>query len=242
MGVRIIATGVDAEQYASEYSSPVVRSLEAIFFQNTSLEKVSHNYVPAKLSGSIVGTPSPTATATTFKSMANYVTTDVTETDYMTWFIVARSELDGTNQASRAVFLGNYDSTSNPPGCGMYIQNTNRVSGFACYGVDAASNVLVASSVNSTKTVTDWNLYAVIVQPGGVTMRNLTTNQTGTIANVNPRRKATTKIRIGSSITTYSGQCDIAVAQLHSATLTETEIQTVAADLRAYALRRGLTV
>lgn len=242
MGVRIIATGVDAEQYASEYSSPVVRGLEAIFFENTSLSKVSHNYVPAKPSGTIVGTPLPTSSATTFKSQSNYVMTDVSETDSMTWFIVARSELDGTNQSSRAVFLGNYDSTQNPPGSGMYIQNTNRIAGFGCFGVDAGSNALISSSVNSTKVVTDWNLYAVIVQAGGVTMHNLTTNQTGVVANANPRRKGTGKIRIGSSITTYTGQCDIAVGQLHSVTLTETEIQTVAADLRAYVLRKGLTV
>ena len=93
----------------------------------------------------------------------------------MTMFVVARSVLDGTDQSNRAVFIGSYDTTLNPPGLGLHVQNTNRISAFGCFGDTDATNSVVSSSVNTTRVITDWNLYAVIVQPGGVTMRNLTT-------------------------------------------------------------------
>lgn len=241
MGVRIRAVGVDAESSAREYSSPVPRGLEGIFFLNTSLDKIAHNYAQGKAKGTVMGAPLPGAAGTTFKSQSNYVLTDVSETDEMTLFVLARSALDGTDQTSRAVFLSNYSSANNPPGLGVYVQNTNRISAFANFGADAASNTLVPAVINSTNVVTNWNLYAAIIKAGSVTIRNLTTGQTGTLTNVAPRRKGAPKICIGSSYTTYSGACDIAVAQMHSVALTETEIQAVTADLRAYALRKGIT-
>lgn len=242
MGVKIIAKGVDAEAYAKEYAAPVRRALEGVFFLNTGLEKAAHNYAPAKTKGTVIGAPVPVVAATKFKSMANYILTDITETDAMTIFVLARSELDGTDQSNRAVLISNYDTTVNPPGLGIYVQNTNRMSAFGSFGADAASNVVVASSVNSTKVVTDWNLYAAIIQPGGVTLRNLTTGQSGTVANAAARRKNPAKLRIGSSATSYTGFCDIALAQIHSAALTEAEILATAADLKAYAARRGINL
>lgn len=238
-GVRIRATGTSVGHVATEYAAPVSRGLEAIYFLNTQVVDWSHNYAEGKGSGKVFGAPIPSAGFTTFKSLTNYIETDVSETDEMTWLVLGRSELDGTDQSSRAVFLSNYGTSQDPPGSGVYIQNTNRVSAFACYGTDVNTNAVVASSVNSTEPVTHWNLYAVIIQAGTVTMRNLTTGQTGTVASVKPRRKGPGKLRIGSSVGNYTGVCEIAMVQMHSVVLNEAEIQEAAADLRMQALRWG---
>ncbi len=242
LGVRIIAPGVDAEQFATEYSVPESRGLEGIFFLNSSLEKIAHNYAPGKKKGVVVGEPVPTSKATMFKSRTNYIQTDISEAQSMTLFVVARSVLDGTDQNNRAVFIGSYDSTLNPPGLGIYVQNTNRISAFGSFGDTEETNTVVSSSVNSTHVVTDWNLYVAIVQPGRVTMRNLTTGQDGVVAVAQPRRVGMAKLRIGSSFSIYTGECELAVAQIHSAALAEAEILANVADIREYASRRGISV
>lgn len=109
MGVQVVAKGVDAEQYATEYAAPVRRGLEGIFFTNTSTEKCAHNYAPGKQSGSIVGVPVPNAAFTTFKGMTNYVQTPIAETESMTLLVIAKAVVVPGDVEQVPLFLGSYN-------------------------------------------------------------------------------------------------------------------------------------
>ena len=76
------------------------------------------------------------------QSRSKYILTEISEAQSMTMFVVARSVLDGTDQSNRAVFIGSYDTTLNPPGLGLHVQNTNRISAFGCSGIPMRPTLL----------------------------------------------------------------------------------------------------
>ncbi len=245
MGVSIKAKDVDAESYAVEYSAPVRRGLQGIHFLNQSAEKAAHNYAPGKTSGTVAGTPVAAAGYLTCTNMANYIQTDVAEADLMTIFVAARAATDGTDSATRAMFTGTFRGVASDggiaQGVGVYVSAVNRVGSFAGFGADAAGDTLVNALITVTPTV--WGLYMLQVSAGSVVVRDFTRNLTTTSNSAAPRRKSTNKLRIGSGYTYGgAGQCDVGVWQAHDVVLTETEIQATVADLRAYMLRKGITV
>jgi hypothetical protein len=247
MGVRVIAKGVDAEQYATEYAAPIRRGLEAIFFLNTSLEKSARNYVAGKPQGSIVGSPVANPNYLATKGRVNYVQTQLAETADMTIFVLARTSADGSVIAERPMLFGNYQTLNADGGAAfgvcMYLTSPTRFNAGAGFGADAAANELRLAGLTKADIANKWNLYGMVVSSAGLTLRDFTTNQTSTAPGVAlPRRLASGKIRIGSGVTAFDGSADMAVFQAHSVALTETEIQTTVADLRAYAARRGIVV
>lgn len=245
MGVSIKAKDVDAESYAVEYSAPVRRGLQGIHFLNQSVEKAAHNYAPGKTSGTVAGAPVPSAGYLTCTNMANYIQTDVVESDLMTIFVAARAATDGTDSATRAMFTSTFRGVAADggvaQGVGVYVSAANSINGFAGFGADAAGDTRESAVITDTPTA--WGLYMVQVSAGAVSVRDFTRNLTATENSAAGRRKTTSKLRIGSGYTyAGSGQCNVGVWQAHDVVLTESEIQTTVADLRAYMLRKGVTV
>lgn len=241
MGVQVVAKGVDAENYATEYAAPVRRGLEGIFFINSFIEKLARNYAPDKLSGVVVGAPSVNAGYASFKGMANYVQTQIRETTDVTFFVVARSADTPGAADSTPLICGTFDSAA-PAGISLYASGTDRVAGTAAYGDDDASSTN-ASAIATPIVLSSWNLYSVTVNSAGVTARSHTANVSISRAATKPRRPSTRTVRIGSGYSnTQRGNVDIALYQHHSVSLTEDEIARTVADLRAYAARRGITV
>ncbi|MNH21743.1 hypothetical protein D3C79_815680 [compost metagenome] len=124
----------------------------------------------------------------------------------------------------------------------IYASALNRVTATAGYGATAEANENKVSGVTKPALANQWGLYMMQVSAAGLTMRDFTANLSQFISASAPRRLATGKIRIGSGQSNFTGLCDVAVFQGHSELLDESEIQTTVADMRAYALRRGIVV
>lgn len=260
MGVRLSAKGVDAEAYATEYGAPVRRGLEGIFFLNTSLEKCTHNYAPGKSSGvnSIVGTPTIGAGYLSCKSMTNFVQTDIRETEEMTMFVISRSpELPpgatSNPSAVQPLLIGNYGSVTaintpgdNGSGCVMWTPSDTNCSGGG--GYDSISDPNLNTNTQAALTGEDtkvWRIYAFRVAIGAVTAWNGTTGKTATTVIDAPRKRRLSKrtMRLASGyLATQTGAVDIAVAQIHNVALTDAEVTKTIANLKAYALRKGIIV
>lgn len=246
-GVRLVAKGIDAEQFASEYSAPVRRGLEAIHFMNTTVAKAAKNYAPGKDQGLIIGAPEPASGYLSCKGTVNCIETSVSESENMTLFVVARTAADGSIAADRPMFLGNYQGTNADGGpawgVSLYLSALNRVTGTGGFGVDAADNTNVLAGVTKPAVANKWGLYMVQVSAAGITTRDFTSGLVqSTSPSGRPRRFSSGKVRVGSGQTNLLGACDVAVFQAHSVVLNETEILATAADLRAYVSRRGIVV
>lgn len=249
MGVRIIAKGLDAESYATEYASPVRRALEAIHFLNTSVEKSARNYAPGKstLQGSVVGTPTVGSGYLRCTGLSNFIQTGVAETRNGTMFVIGRNLVDDGAVANRTMLAGTYKGAGAPlpggSGVGFYAGSVvARLNGLSHHATnDAATSTLSVATIQVVP-LTTWALMMLSFSDNKVVCRNLSVPYTASTTPPTPRRVVGDKMRIGSGYTSYTGVCDVAAFQYHSEVLTEEEIQLVAADLRAYALRKGITV
>jgi hypothetical protein len=247
MGVRLIAKDVDAEAFATEYSAPVRRGLEGIHFLNTSVQKAAHNYAPGKKSGSVVGVPVATADRLSSVGLVSYIQSEVVEADYMTFFCIARSGDSNSSAATRPGFFGTSRGVAADGGVAdgvvMFFSATGFMALNAGFGNTEADKVSPRASLTSANAA-NWALYVCQVTPTGVNFRDVTNNRAQTTpATVGlPRRKSLNKFRLGSTFNDFAGSCDLAVWQAHSVVLAEDEITTTIADLRAYALRKGIVV
>ena len=247
MGVRLIAKDVDAEAFATEYSAPVRRGLEGIHFLNTSPQKAARNYAPGKKSGTVVGAPVALADRLSTVGLVSYIQSEVQETDLMTFFCVARSGDSNTSAGTRPGFFGTFRGLAADGGVAdgviMFFSGPGNISVNAGYGTTEADKVSPRAALASTNAA-NWALYVCVVTATGVTFRDITNNRAATTpaSPALPRRRSLNKFRLGSTFNDFSGSCDLAVWQAHSVVLNEDEITTTIADLRAYALRKGIVV
>lgn len=236
---RLIAKGVNAEDFALEYAAPVRRGLEGMFFLNSNLEKLARNYAPAKAQAKVVGSPSVSTNWATLTGASNYIQTEIDETESMTLFVIFRSGL--VSGGPGVMPIGNYNVGS-PTGISIYSANPDRVAGTAGSGNDDASNTNNTCSVIGYP-ISNWGLYSVVITPTGISARNHTANLSNTAVISMPRRLAPRKLRIGSGYSSQlAGTCDIITAQIHSIAMTEEERLATVNDHRAYAARRGIQV
>lgn len=249
MGTRIRAVGVNAEDTAKEYSSPVQRGLEAIHFLNTSLAKASRNYAPGKggFQGTVVGTPTVGAGYLRCAGLSNFIQTGIAETRNGTMFVIGRNLVDDGAAASRTMLAGTFKasgaSLSGPSGVGFYGGSAvARLNGLSSHATDNAATATLASATIQVVPLTTWALLMLSFSDSKVVCRNLSVPYTASASPTTPRRVVGDKLRIGSGYTSYTGICDVAAFQYHSEVLTEDEILAVTEDLRAYALRKGIAV
>lgn len=245
MGTIIKASGVDAEQGATEFIPPVTRGLEGIFFLNSSREKASRNYAPGKPDGAIVGTPTINPSYINARSQSNYVQTEVVESEEVTIFCIARTTDPGSNLPTRAAWYGTYrNQGANAavwnPGVSAWRDNgTFRAN--AGYGDDPAAPVQ-RQVVISAADFSAWSLYVHRVRAADVYFTDVTRGLSGSTSAIGARQRSVGKFRIGGVYYEFLGQCDVAVWQVHSVALNDQEIASIVANLRAYALKLGITV
>lgn len=244
MGVQILSKGVDAENFAVEYAAPVTRGLQGIFFLNGTLEKCARNYAANKPNGSIVGIPTLGANFLTCKGSTNFVQTGISESESMTMFVVARSPLTGTPApADFPHWVSNFSSSAvEGSGVMIYPPDAGRVTASTSHGNDAASNINLSAAVGPV-VVNAFSLHSSVHKLGSTTSLSHTAGVTSTSTSALPRRVSSRKMRIGSGYSSsQQGLVDVAAVFIYNVELTATEIAIVAADIKAYAARKGITV
>lgn len=247
MGARIIAKGVNAEDYVSEYSALVTRGLEAIHFTNVNLAKAARNYAPGKAQGAAIGAPVPSADRIACVGQSDFIQTGIQEPSQMTFLLAARSADANTSASTRPGFIGTYDGVAADGGAAdgfaMFFSGNGQVAVNAGYGTTAADKVFPRANLSAANAAT-WALYSVVISSAGITFKDLTNNRSVTQSATSglPRRPSTNKIRLGSLFRDYTGKCDLAAMMLYSVVLTDDEQAQVAADMRGYLARKGITV
>lgn len=253
MGTVIKIAGLDAESdTAAGYISPVSRGLEAIHFLNGSSAKIARNFAVGKDDGVTVGAPAIlTSSYAELRSGVSWVQTSMAEPLEGTFFIICKATDNGTPSGAYPAFFSSLggkllsDPTKDAPGIGLLNVPSLR---FA-QGVSKADGSLVpAYNAMSQSFSSTWALYVCVLK--ATAFGSLTNKTTGTVGGpqdeVNlsgrPRAQSNAKIKLGSATSAYTGVCQLAAFQAHSVVLTDAEIAKVVADLRAYALRKGITV
>lgn len=251
MTTRIVAKGSNIEDKATKYSANIRRGLKGIHFLNTEKEKIAHNYAPGNqdAQGSVVGSPVISPGYAALKGRQNYVQSGIAEADEMTVFCIARSSDTGLDSATRPSFLGTQQGVApdggTSDGINMYMTSvgSGAFSFTAAYGNSDADRTNLVCSIPWTNRA-NFALFEATISSLGITFRDVTNNRTNTVTPPVglPRRRSTNKLRIGSAFNAFDGFCDVALVQAHDVILTTEEKDATIAQLRRYALTKGITV
>ncbi|VVN93303.1 hypothetical protein [Pseudomonas fluorescens] len=243
MAVQIVASDVNAEDFAVEYSPPVRRGLIGVSFMNTSLSKLAHNYAPGGVSGSVVGAPIVT-NMDALTSGSAYVQTNLSESDSMTVISVARFPDTGADAATRGCVYGNYSSPSvaDPAKIsnGLSLWQDAGVKCNACW-IDASGNPINIMKTLAVANPEKWAIYVHVVTPTTLDLRDATNGTKSAGTTPLSRLRGSAKFRIGR--TTYDnflGKTNIAAIQFHNVALSEAEISATVENLRTYVARKGI--
>ena len=241
MGTEIIAKGVFAESFATEYAPVVGRGLQAIHFLNSSITKAAHNYARGGVDAQIAGTPAEAANRIGFKSLSNYLQSSVPESEEMTIFAVIRSGDTLEDAAHSPVVCGSRQN--NIGGAQMFFQPAaGNFQFLADFWTDAAHTSALprnVSLINVTEIdLSNWSLLVAQARVDRVSIANMTTgaSRESSIQSFG-RRVPDSTFRIGSAwptTTAYAGSVEMAFIQMHSAALSPTEISETATDIRRY--------
>lgn len=251
MGTRLRASGTQAENIAKKYSAAVRRGLRGIHFLNTDNAKAAHNFGPDNQAaqGAVVGAPVFTGSYASIKGRLNYIQSGMAETDEMTVFCIARSGDTGLAGATRPSFLGTEQGAAaaggTSSGINMYMTSAGggMVSFTAGYGNNDTDRTNLVCSL-SWANITTFALFVATVSSAGITFRDVTNNRTNTVTPPVglPRRRSVNQLRLGSCFNSFDGFGDVALVQVHDVVLTAVEKDAVIAQLRRYALSKGIVV
>lgn len=238
--IFVNSTGEKDDGY---YSAPATIGLSAIHFTVDSLAKAVHNFMYGGTDATVTGTPTFSSTGATFTDNVSYLTTDVSETENMTVFVIAKLADAGT---SGAMLYGNYAAPNAGTGFGTSLfMSSETTIAFGSTRQNPSTNAITsAQAVINSNTNTSWGLYVGESKSTGNFLRNVTNGLTGKYTSIPGNRiMLSAKGRIGADYgATFDGQSNILAVVVHNASLSEVEIQQWIARLRKYAASRGITV
>lgn len=256
MGTSIRAKGINAEAFATEFAAKVRRGLRGIYFTNESLTKARHNYAPANINPEAVNygaDPTPSTNYTTFYSGAlnpqgsASLDTRIPETVEQTVFLVQRAkdsnlwpDTPTMDAKYRTMSLSSWGVTEPGQGAALYYTSKTRIS---FVGGISDGPTSTSYTIGVAANPVEWQLISARIKEGQITIKNHTQNVSASATNVNPRRLSGRTMLLGGVYSvSYGGIVDIAVAQIHDVFLTDAEESATVASIRAYCLRRGITV
>ncbi|MDA5495395.1 hypothetical protein PGS50_19355 [Yersinia intermedia] len=254
MGVELISVGSVAPWY-TKVSPPVIRGLEGWFCFDTDISRIAFNRAPGKSDAVIVGLPEVNGSFTRFKSLSNYLNTNIPESVEMTVFIVGKSPVAigepsvPANHVPHPMYFGNYPGGNSSVsgyttyGCGMFNDGPARLAMTASRISSGTGSATSAQASITTDNPTAWGLR--VARFGEMTktrVQNLTTGAFGEYAATTQRLPSVNPLRIGGAYSTFSGEVDISQIVIYSAALTDEEIAAVASLMRVRSARLGITV
>lgn len=248
MGIKLIANDTIAP-WNSKVIPPVTTGLEAWFTFDTDASRFGFNRALDKPNAVIVGAPVAFATHGRFKGLANYIQTNIGETDAMTLIAVCRAVTAPADAASGIMAVGNFRGTPITPGFtgnafGVSLASASP-SGFTGYAArdGGAGSISSAPAQNTTDTPTQWGIRGVRTKSGEATKIFNTTNGLSALSNLSSNRvRSDSLFRIGSATVDFTGECDISAAAIFSVALTDSQIEEVVALMRKRMTRLGINV
>lgn len=228
----------DLEALATKISFSVGET--DVYITNGSLTKMTRNFASGAVEGAVVGTPVIGAGFTTFTGNANYLSTQIDDTALMTAFAIFKRPVGWSGDAMVLSNNGlvNGDNTA---GTNFWLTAAGTVS-FGAARDNGSGAATAASAAITLPSNTNWNL--CIGEAGTVNkITSMTNNLTASSVTATARFVKTGKLRIGASYSaSHAGQVDIMITVVIPRVLTTPERDSVVAQLRAYALKYGMTV
>lgn len=252
MGIKLVANDTVAPWY-SKIIPPVTRGLEGWFTFDTDPSRFALNRAIGKPNAQLAGSPVAFSTHGRFKGLANFLQTDIAETEGQTIIVVGKAVKDvpaSPAQSDMAFFAGNYlgpvvtpGYTGSAFGASLFFNAAGSMTGNGTR--DNGSGAATSDSVILTgETQTSWAIRAMRSGPSGVASKafNLTRGVSREGNSLASRVLASTKHRIGSPTSGFSGEVDISAVAFYSVALTDAEIAQVAIAMRRRMARLGISV
>lgn len=238
-----------AESINGKYVAPVTDGLEYWHFFNTSQDKVKHNFAPGKVDPTPVGTITAQANYAEFKSLSNYLQTELIEPMEFTLIAVVKTpNVDFSTFADKPAFFGTFralpldgSSTSSLYGTTLFINDATTISLTATRkGTgDPTSAPANLTGINPNS----WGLYVGRVSYTSTELKSHTLNITDLDdAGGLQRFRSKGKIKIGGVNDDFGGINHQAFQALYSRVLTDAEVALVVKRVRDYMFKRGIIV
>jgi hypothetical protein len=221
------------------YSLPVSRGARTVLFPKVDGPTSIANKVDVLAGGvgtaSVAGTPGYGAGYVTFDGLISYQSTMSADASTSTMLFVARN-------------IDTLAANATTPGVGGNLSKD--VSGYGCFFTNISGHVFVAqrvtniggtptaSSLGARVAISDnsWAFLAAVFDDSTktITVYNKTTSVTSTpITYTGSVIAGGGNVRVGSNMTLYGGNCDIAFVAEHNVALTVAEIDTIYLAIKA---------
>ena len=254
MTLALVSPTDSYEANAIGFIPPVTRGLVGFFLHGSAAGPLGKNYAPGGADAAVVGSPVLSARSVRFKSLTNYLQTNLPQTADLTFLTVAKSTdtlVAGTN-ATCPMFISNYsgprsaDTTKTSYGASLFLLGVaagapaaNLRGGYAAYdGASGATN-----SASAQLALADASQFAMLAFTKSGTARKVYNKTAGTSATYDAGALvndiATTLFRIGSGYADYAGLSDIAMTAVYNVGLTDAEVETMYQFQKAFYARNG---
>ena len=229
-----IVFNADLEALATKISFSVGET--DVYITNGTPTKLTRNFASGAAEGTVIGVPVISAASTRFTGQSNYINTLIDDTAAMTVFAIFKRPVGWSGDA---MVLSNNGVGS--VGVNFWLTAAGTTS-FGAARDNGSGSQTAASTVITLPSNTDWNL--CIGEAGAVNkITSATSSLTSSSATATARITNAGKLRIGSSYSaSHTAQVDLMVCVVIPRVLTAPETTAVTAQLRAYALKHGVTV
>ncbi|MBC3496761.1 hypothetical protein HU764_008710 [Pseudomonas sp. SWRI100] len=246
MGVQLIARNTTAP-WNTKVAPPITRGLEGWFTLDTDARRFGFNRAPGKPDATIVGAPSAFAGYGRFKGNVNYLQTQIADSDEMTLIVVGKATnplVAGVDSVFLAgAHLGPVSTpgfTGNASGVNLYLDHPTLFKGSGSR--DSGAGTANASAVSGTATATNaWAIRSIRAKSAAATLlMDHTAGVKVTGTDLNARVLTSNKYRIGSATAGFTGDSDISFVAIHSAYLTDSELEAQIVPIRKRLARLGI--
>lgn len=253
MGTNILVPGADFSASAVGFNAAVASGLQGLWFFNRGVRESRKNLALGGVDAEVFGTPSDQGAFLRFKGAQSFFQTEIEDSEALTHIVALKSAATMADAANSPMFLSNFGSGSKAG----YLASGN--SGASVYSNSSLSSVSMSGSrytdgTNSAVTsagaaisvgaFTSWNLVASRIRADRAQRDNLTTvSATATNYTSQARVLAAGDFRIGSSYSlSWQGECDIAAVAMYNRYIDDTELSTMATQIRNVLAYIGITV
>ncbi len=212
------------------------------------------NYAGDRVAGSWVGAaPTPEAGYVPINGGASGMDTGVTETGEVTILMVVRSPVISVPAATSSYFINTNTGTASVGGatingCSLFVNNPSdgRWTWSITRHDGAGNNSLITRNLTGANIPpqNSWTLVACRADATRQGIQDLTRSKADSTTSALARNPTTTTWRVGTRKATFAsiGQADVHSAIIYPSYLSDADLALVAAQMRAIAAQKGITV
>lgn len=190
----------------------------------------------------VIGAPTYNDNRAQFTGLGSYINTGVTESASGTYIVICRSGDTFASATNRPGIIGNQNNTG-LQGSGLYVSGTGTTAPAAQVRlgaiVDDTVDVIATAAISAIVNFSQWSILVGRIN-AGVNLRlqnmvttTMATEQSTTTTEARARVLNASPIQVGSLVQgSTDGDVEVAIADYYPRCLTDTEVNTVIANMR----------